>query len=191
MYFADTQEPDPSPFLTVLLRTDGDPNTLRPLVTRAAAETHPAITLGFTEMRTQMQNSLLRERLMAALSGGFAVLAVILAAVGLYGLMSYGVTRRRNEIGIRIALGATRSGIVGMIVRETALLVAIGTAIGLAGAIYSARAASALLFGFTGTDARVLALGAVALAVVAAIATVIPATRAARLQPTIALREET
>jgi ABC-type antimicrobial peptide transport system permease subunit len=173
------------------LRTDGDPNALRPIVTRAAAEVHPAVVMVFTEMSAQVHNSLLRERLMAALSAGFAGLAVVLAAVGLYGLMSYGVTKRRNEIGIRVALGATRAGIVRMIVRETAVLVTIGVAVGLVGSVYAARAADALLFGLTGTDARALSSGVAALALVAVIASIVPAIRAARLEPTTALREET
>jgi len=110
-------------------------------------------------MTEQIQGTLLRERLMAALSAGFAALAVVLAAVGLYGLMAYGVARRRNEIGVRVALGATRGRVVLMIVRETAILVAAGVAAGIGLAVWSGRAAAALLYGLTASDPRVLALG--------------------------------
>ena len=189
-YFADTQDPDPSPFLGVALKADRDPRALRASIVRAVAEVHPAITVTLTEMTEQVQNSLLRERLMAALSGGFAGLAVVLAAVGLYGLMSYGVARRRNEIGVRVALGATRGRIVGMIVRETVVLVAIGVVVGIALAIWSARAAEALLYGLTPSDPWTLSTGVAALTAVAVIASIVPALRAARLNPTLALREE-
>ena len=190
MYFADTQEPDPAPFLGVALKAERDPRALRASIVQALAEVHPAITVTLTEMTEQVQNSLLRERLMAALSGGFAGLAVVLAAVGLYGLMSYGVARRRNEIGVRVALGATRGRIVRMIVRETVVLVAIGVVVGIALAIWSARAAEALLYGLTPSDPWTLSTGVVALTAVAVIASIVPALRAARLNPTLALREE-
>jgi predicted permease len=189
-YFPAAQEPDPSPFLTVLLRADGDPDRLRAPVTRAVAQIHPAIALSLESLGTQVRNSLLRERLMATLSAGFAVLAVVLAAAGLYGLMAYGVARRRNEIGIRVALGATRAGIVAMIVREVAVLVAIGLAGGVVAAVFAGRTAATLLYGVAPGDPRALALGGVALVVVAAIASVIPAHRAARLDPTTALRDQ-
>ncbi|HKW02869.1 MAG TPA: ABC transporter permease [Vicinamibacterales bacterium] len=189
-YFADTQESDPAPFLSVVLRAERDPRALRAGIVQALADVHPAITVTLTEMTEQVQNTLLRERLMAALSGGFAGLAVVLAAVGLYGLMSYGVARRRNEIGVRVALGATRGRIVRMIVRETVVLVAIGVAVGIGLAIWSARAAEALLYGLTPSDPWTLSTGVTALAVVAVIASIVPALRAARLNPTLALREE-
>jgi predicted permease len=189
MYFAAAQETDPIPYQTVLLRTDGDPDSLRSAVASAVGNVHPSIVITFTVMATQVQNTLLRERLMASLSAGFAVLAVVLAAVGLYGLMAYGVARRRNEIGIRMALGATRSGIVRLIVSETAWLVAAGLAVGLAGAVYASRAAETLLFGLRGSDPWLLAAASAMLAVVAGLAALVPTSRAARLNPTTALRD--
>jgi predicted permease len=190
IYFAEAQETDPAPFLTAVIRAERDPVLLRGPVMSEVADVHPAITLTVKSMREEVQNTLLRERLMAALSGGFAALAVILAAVGLYGLMSYGVARRQNEIGVRVALGATRSRIVLMIVRETAVLVAIGVAVGVALAVWSGRAAEALLYGLTPTNPWALAAGVAALTVVAVVASLVPALRAARLEPTVALREE-
>jgi predicted permease len=190
MYFANTQETDPQPFLSVVLRSRGDVDSLRGTVARAVAGAHPAIAFELQTMSRQVRNALLRERLMAALSGGFAVLAVVLAAVGLYGLLAYGVARRRTEIGIRLALGSTRAGIVRMVVRELALLVPLGVGAGLGLAIWSGRAAGALLYGLQPSDPWTLALGVVALITVAVLASVIPAVRAARLEPTVALREE-
>ena len=190
MFFAAAQATDPGPFATVAVRAEGDPAALRAGIAAAAARVHPAIVLQFTNMREQIDNTLLRERLMATLSAGFALLAVSLAAVGLYGLMAYGVARRRNEIGIRVALGATRSRIVRMIFGETAWLVAIGVALGVVGARFAVRSAEALFFGLTGSDPRILAVAAIALAGIAMIASAIPASRAARLNPTTAIREE-
>ena len=191
MFFPAAQEGDPQPFLTVLIRTDGDMGALQKAAGVAIRDVHPGILVTNTVLEDQVHNTLLRERLMATLSAGFAALAVILAAVGLYGLMAYGVARRRNEIGIRVALGATRRNVVSMIVRESFWLVAIGVVIGLAGAIYAARAAQALLYGLTGRDPHLLAVGAVSLLVVAALAAIVPAYRASRLTPTIALRDDT
>ncbi len=189
-YFPDTQDADPGPFLTAVVKAGGDPALLRSSLMRAVADVHPAITLTIQLMSEQVENTLERERLMATLSVGFAALAVILAAVGLYGLMAYGVARRRNEIGVRVALGATRARIVTMIVRETAILVIIGVVAGLGLAVWSGRAAATLLYGLTPSDPWTLSFGVVALFVVAVVASVVPAQRAARLNPTAALREE-
>jgi predicted permease len=190
MYFPDTQAPELDPFISLLIKADRDPASMRASVMRAVTDIHPAITMTPQSMTERVQNSLLRERLMAALSGGFAALAVILAAVGLYGLMAYGVARRRNEIGVRVALGATRGRIVNMILRETVWLVGIGVVVGVALAVWSGRAAEALLYGLKASDPRTLSIGIVALAVVAGLASVIPAQRAARLDPTTALRDD-
>jgi ABC-type antimicrobial peptide transport system permease subunit len=99
------------------------------------------------------------------------------------------VVRRRNEIGIRVALGATRKQVVGLILGETFWVVAIGLSIGVVGAYFAAKSAAALLYGMTGSGALFLVLGSVVLALIAALASVIPASRAARLDPTTALRE--
>ena len=190
MYFPATQETDPSPFLTVIVRTDGDPNDLRASIASAVREVNPSIVLAFTVMSDQLRDSLLRERMMAALSAGFAVLAVGLAAVGLYGLLAYSVATRRNEIGIRVALGATRTRVVTMILRETAWLVGIGLVVGGIGAVLAARYAVSLLYGLTGASPAVIATGTLVLAVIAGLASAMPAFRAARLDPTTALRDE-
>jgi len=189
MFFPATQETDPTPFQTVILRTDGSVEDLRVAVGSAIKTVNPALIVDYTVMSTQVGNSLLRERLMAALSSGFAVLAIILASVGLYGLMAYGVARRRNEIGIRMALGATRRQVVSMVLGETFWVVAIGLSIGVVGAYFAAKSAAALLYGMTGSSVVFLVLGSLVLAVIAGLASVIPASRAARMNPTTALRE--
>jgi ABC-type antimicrobial peptide transport system permease subunit len=132
----------------------------------------------------------LRERLMAALSGFFGALATLLAVVGLYGVMSYMVARRRNEIGVRMALGANRRDVVRMILGDAALLLGAGLAAGTALSVAAARTASSLLFGISPGDPPTVAIAALGLAAVATIASWIPAHRAASLEPTVALREE-
>jgi ABC-type antimicrobial peptide transport system permease subunit len=127
---------------------------------------------------------------MATLSGFFGVLAGLIATIGLYGVMSYMVARRRNEIGIRMALGADRRDVVRMVMREAGVLLAVGLVVGGALAVLAARTASTLLFGLHPGDPATLGMSAVALAGVAMFASYLPALRAARLEPTEALREE-
>ena len=122
--------------------------------------------------------------------GSIVNISSMAALQAISGVMAYSVARRRNEIGIRVALGATRAAIVGMIVREVALLVTVGLTAGLVLSVFAAKSAASLLFGVTPTNAPALALGGVTLAVIAAIASILPAQRAATLNPTSALREE-
>ncbi|HLH38126.1 MAG TPA: FtsX-like permease family protein, partial [Bryobacteraceae bacterium] len=129
-------------------------------------------------------------RLMATLSGFFALLAAILATVGLYGVISYMIAKRRNEIGIRIALGAGRSNVVGMILREAGMLVAAGLIAGSALAVVGGRAAASLLYGFTPGDPWIIGGAGGLLAAAALLAVLLPALRASRLEPMTALREE-
>jgi ABC-type antimicrobial peptide transport system permease subunit len=137
-----------------------------------------------------LQDSLLRERLMATLSGFFGFLAVVLATIGLYGVMSYMVARRRSEIGIRMALGADRGDVLGLVLREAGMLLAVGLVIGTGLAIAVGRTTSSLLFGLKPTDPVTIGLSVGLLAVVAIMASLLPAMRAAQLEPMLALREE-
>ena len=189
IFFSSAQDPDPGS-MTVLLRARNDAASLVAPVAQAVAAIDPRILIDFRMLDAQIRDSLVRERLMAALSVFFAALAVLLAAIGLYGTMSYMVARRKTEIGIRLALGAGRGRIAGLIVRETVWLVAIGAAVGLALAVAAGRAAASLLFGVTPGDAVTLAAAVAALAAVALAASLLPARRAARLDPTAALREQ-
>jgi putative ABC transport system permease protein len=159
-------------------------------VTALAREVHPTSVVSIRTMQSQVSDSLLRERLMATLSGVFGGLAALLATVGLYGVMSYMVARRRNEIGIRMALGAARGDVVRMVLREAGVLLASGLLFGTALAIAAGRAAATLLFGLRPGDPATLAMAAGGLGLVAMLASYLPALRASRLEPTEALREE-
>jgi ABC-type antimicrobial peptide transport system permease subunit len=153
-------------------------------------EENPEISLQFRVFGAMLQDSLLRERLMATLSGFFGFLAVVLATIGLYGVMSYMVARRRSEIGIRMALGADRGDVLGLVLREAGMLLAVGLVIGTGLAIAVGRTTSSLLFGLKPTDPVTIGLSVGLLAVVAIMASFLPAMRAAQLEPMLALREE-
>jgi len=189
-FFAAAQEEKPEPFLQVVVRSNAPASTIVSEVKAAVADINPSVILEFQTMETQVRDSLLRERLMATLSGFFGALAALIATIGLYGVMSYMVARRRNEIGIRMALGADRADVVRMVMREAALLLGAGVIVGTILAVAAARTAAKLLFGLQPWDPTTLAMAALALAAVAAFASYLPAVRASRLEPTIALREE-
>ena len=189
-FLAASQEAEPDPFLQVVLRSSAPLATVTSEVTSAVSAARPSVIIQFQTMNSMVRDSLLRERLMATLSGFFGLLAGLLATIGLYGVMSYMVERRKNEIGIRIALGADRGSVVAMIMREAATLLAAGLIVGAVAAIAAARWTSALLFGLHPSDPVTLAAAAVALTAVAALASYVPAVRASRLEPTVALREE-
>jgi len=159
-------------------------------IVAAAREMNPSMLLSFRSLEGTVHDTLLKERLMATLSGFFGGLAALLATVGLYGVMSYMVTRRRNEIGIRMALGADRATVIRMILRDGVLLLGIGLFVGAVLSMAAARAATTLLFGVSPGDPATLATAALGLAAVATLASWIPAHRASRLDPTAALREE-
>jgi predicted permease len=190
VYLAAAQETQPDPYLQVVVASAGPPSALTPAVTGALRDVHPLISVRFDTMNAQMQRTLLRERLMATLTGFFGVLAGLIAAIGLYGVMSYQVARRKNEIGIRMALGADRAAVVKMVLRESGTLLAAGIAGGAILSVAAARAAGALLFGLSPADPEVFLKAVAVLAAVAALATYVPAERASRVDPTLALREE-
>jgi predicted permease len=181
---------DLSPFLQIVLRSSAPLTTITSEVSSAVVQVNSSIVVQFDTMRNQVHESLTRERLMATLSGFFGALAGLIATIGLYGVMSYMVARRRNEIGIRMALGADRRDVVRMVMREAGILLAAGVVVGAVLAVVAARAASSLLFGLKPSDPSTFVLAAVALAAVAMLASYLPALRASRLEPTEALREE-
>jgi predicted permease len=150
----------------------------------------PDVRHSFRVFDTVVQESLLRERLMAALSGPFGALALVLTALGLYGVISYSVAQRTNEIGIRIALGAERSTVRSLILREAAAVLLLGLFSGTLLTLAAGRAASALLFGLESYDPVSLTIAGLSLALVAAVASYLPARRAANVDPVIALRQE-
>jgi predicted permease len=189
-YLAATQDGEAGPFLQAVVHASVASSALAADVTQTIRSVNPAILLQFSTMEQTVRESLLSERLMATLSGFFGLLAALIATIGLYGVMSYMVVRRQIEIGIRMALGADRRMVVGLIVREAGVLLAAGLAIGVALSIAAARTATSLLYGIRPWDATSLAAGIAGLALVALLASWLPARRASRLAPTIALREE-
>ena len=156
----------------------------------AVRDTRPEPLLDLRTLNGTIRESLTQERLMARISGVYGFLAAILAAVGVYGALSYVVARRRNEIGVRMALGASRGAVAGMILRETAWLTAIGLALGTGLAIAATRAATALVYGITPSDPRLIGGAAIGLIAMALIASLLPARRALAIDPAAALRQE-
>jgi predicted permease len=185
---AQNDEPDDAPAF-VLHATTPLPSVTAG-ATRAISEINPAIAVQYLTLDTRIRGSLLRERLMAALSGAFGALAVLIATVGLYGMMAYTVARRRVEIGIRMALGADRRTVVRLIVRDAAALLLAGIVVGAGLSALAGRSAGALLYDLEPWDPATLALAIGALGSVTILASWIPAWRASRLEPTIALRED-
>src|SRR4029077_9232389 len=143
---------DMSPFMQIVLRSNAPLTTVTSEVAAAVTQINPSIVLQFDTMRKQASESLKRERLMATLSGFFGGLAALIATIGLYGVMSYMVTRRRIEIGIRMALGADRGSVVRLVVREASVLLGAGLLVGSVLAIGAARAAESLLYGLRPWD---------------------------------------
>jgi predicted permease len=190
-YRAMSQDAAPGTSINFEVRAAaGSPTVATSAVRSAIADVNRDISLQFTTLATQIDESLSRERLLATLSGFFGALALLLAMIGLYGVMSYNVARRRNEIGIRMALGAEQSRVLRMILREVAILIGFGLAIGLAAAIATTRFVESFLYGVKPNDPWTVSLAACILALVAALAGFLPARRASRLDPMTALREE-
>jgi predicted permease len=189
-FLAVAQDEQPSLEATFVIRSDQPLPALVSSVKRAVWEASPAMVIGFSVLQTTIREALLRERLMATLSGFFGFLAALLAMIGLYGVISYTVVRRRNEIGVRMALGANPRDILALVMREAATLLGIGLAVGTALALLAGRTASALLFGVRPSDPFTLAIAVAGLAGVAAAASLLPALRASTLDPMKALREE-
>jgi len=158
---------------------------------RAIAEVAPSLPIfSVVTMGEQMERSLARERAVARLTGFFGALALLLAAIGLYGVMSYSVARRTNEIGLRMALGAPRSQVLGLVMRDTARLVAAGVAAGLVAAVATTRLAASQLFGLGAFDPPTVVTATLAMVAVALAAGFLPARRAADTDPMVALRHE-
>ena len=184
----DTQLP--GPFEQLVIRSGTSLAGTTSGVRSATEQVSKSIGLNFSVFEDTVRDGLTRERLMATLASMFGILAVIIASVGLYGVMSYIVARRTNEIGIRIALGANRANIVRLILRQAGWLLTAGIGIGLVFALMATRMAKSMLFGLKPYDARTFVLGAILLATVTLLASYLPARRAARLEPMTALRED-
>jgi putative ABC transport system permease protein len=190
IFLAENQEATPDPDSTLVVRSDENTASLIATLKEVAQKTSPEIVLNFSVLRTSVLRGLAREKLMATLSGFYGALAATLAMVGLYGIVSFMVIRRRNEIGIRMALGAGRMRILRMMLGEAMVLLGAGLAIGVILVLAAGSAARAMLFGVKATDAMSLALAMSGLASAAVCATLIPAARATAVQPVEVLREE-
>ena len=176
---------------TIVLKTSGLPANLLPGVVRVIKSIDPDLpTYQVQSLEQAVNRSLWRPRMQGQVIGLFAVLALVLASVGIYGVVSYAVAQRTRELGVRMALGASRGQVVGMVVRQGALLAVIGVGAGLAGAFALTRVLATLLFGVEVTDATVFVGIPVLLGVVAVAASWLPALRAARIDPLVAMRAE-
>jgi len=190
VFVAESQRKEPQQGISMLVRSHLAAGALTLALKDAVKKTNPEVSILFLPFRKQVEDSLLKDRLMATLSSFFGFVAAALAVVGLYGAISYMVARRRGEIGIRMALGATRGGVMRLILQEAGWLLAAGLAVGTIIALGSGKAAESLVFGLKPTDPWTIASAVLLLAVVAMLASLIPALRAARTEPMTALREE-
>lgn len=175
---------------TFVIRGRGLLDSLQSAIQRETMQLNSNLLVDFHVLDVQIQQSVLRERLMANLSVAFGVLAGSLSTLGLYGVMSYIVVRRRNEIGVRFALGATRSNVYRLIAKDAMIMVAAGLSLGILASLFLSRYAESLLFELKAKDPLTLIFAGALLAITAAIATLLPARRAAHLEPITALREE-
>ncbi len=175
--------------MTLILRTSVEPESLAAAARReilAIDKDQPVSDV--RTMESWLAESISRTRFGTLLLGGFAGLALILAAIGLYGVMSHSVVQRQNEIGVRMALGAQARDVLGMVIKQGLALVLVGVALGLLGALALTRVLSSLLYGVSATDPMTFAAIALLLLAVSGIACYIPARRAARVDPLIAMR---
>jgi predicted permease len=172
------------------LRTAIPPSALVAPVRAAVAEVNSAIPLEFHTLAEQVNDSLVQERLLAVLSGLFGALALLLAMIGLYGTFSYLVTQRQSEFGIRMALGATPGSILGLVMRDIIAVLAGGMVAGILISLAATRVLQQMLFGLGPRDAVTMVAAAAVLSVVALIAGYLPARRATKVDPMVALRNE-
>jgi ABC-type antimicrobial peptide transport system permease subunit len=157
------------------------PDQLRQSVAKAVTDVNPRLAVFFRPLDDQVRRTMVQERLLAILSGFFGALAVLLAAIGLYGVTSYAVTLRKPEIGVRIALGATRGGVIRLVLGNVAMLVGAGTAIGLALSLFATRYVKTLLFGLEPSDPVTFVGSALLVVAVGFGAGWLPAYRGSRL----------
>jgi len=191
MTFAPAPQcPAQGPWTVALIRSDLPPAAIAATAKSMLAQKHPDVVTEFADFQKEIRDGLVQERVIASLSGFFGILAVVLAAVGLYGVISYIVAMRRNEIGTRMALGASRGAIVGNVLRQLLALLAIGVICGVVLALVGVQSAASLLFGLRPDDPLAFVGAATLLIVVALLAGFVPAHRASRVDPMVALRYE-
>lgn len=179
----------PIPSLRFVVRTSTLDAVRGPIVA-ALRDIDPRLSVEFRTMRDEAEASVNRERLLAWLAGLFAVLGLVMAVVGLYGTFTYAVVRRRAEFGVRMAIGAARGDILRLVLRDASMVLAVGVALGLAGTAAASRLVESLLFGVSARDPWMLSAAVAAVAAAALAASALPARRAARVDPAVALRDE-
>jgi hypothetical protein len=176
---------------TLHVRVAGDISTAAARVREEIRAAEPVFRVTAISSQAEVVGrTMVRERLLAMLSGFFAVVGLVLAAVGLYGVLSYTVVRRTREIGIRVALGARRSGVVGMVLADAARTILLGAAAGIAAGLYLSRFLETLLFEVAPLGFWSLAIPLAALSIAGLLASALPALRASRVDPAVALRDE-
>jgi putative ABC transport system permease protein len=181
----------PLPFTNIMVRSSAPEAVVWPLIRAQITSIDPQLPPGdLSSMQTVINRSVAEPRFRSLMLGAFALMALILAAVGLYGLISYSVTQRTREIGIRVALGAEPREVLALMLREGLVLSLAGIAVGLAVAAIAARALSRFLFGVGAGDPMTFALVSITLLLVAIVASYLPARRALGVNPVIALRAE-
>jgi predicted permease len=190
IYMPYQQHPRAGMAMSVVVRTAGEPSAFFETMRRKAREVSPDVPVRFTTMETRLAENMAAPRFRTLLLGIFAGLAVCLAMAGVYGVMAYVVSQRANEIGLRMALGASPANVMGLVLRQGLTLAAAGLAIGLVGAVAATRLLSNLLFNVKPGDPLTYAGVAVLLGAVAVAASYIPARRATKVDPLTALRQE-
>jgi predicted permease len=191
MAFApNVQFPGLGPWASLMIHSDVPSAAVAANLKSRLGQKFPGMVVDVLDFQARIQDGLVRERMMAILSGFFGGLAAILAMVGLYGVVSYIVARRRNEIGIRMALGARKEQVVGMVMRDATRLLLFGIAIGGVLSLAATRSAGTLLFGLKPYDPLTMTAAAVLLGAIAVGASYVPARRAANLDPMAALRHD-
>jgi ABC-type antimicrobial peptide transport system permease subunit len=176
--------------ITLEIRATGSLSQAASAIRKELQSILPAAPLEIRTLTGQVERTLVQERLMASLAGGFGALGLLLACVGLYGLLAYSVARRTKEIGIRMALGAQQSGVLWMVCRNALRLVGLGIALGLPAAWAASRWVKSMLFGVTATDPGTITGAALLLGTAGLVAAYFPARRAAQVEPMTALRHE-
>ena len=190
MYVPIAQHLQPPSGISISVRAaGGSPARLTKSLAAALTSVNPNIALTFRPLAEQVNNSLIQERVVAMMSGFFGGLALLLAGLGLYGVTSYSVNRRRTELGIRLALGSAPGGVIRLVLRRVAILVSLGVILGSAVSLWVARFVATLLYGLQPRDPLTLAAAAAVLGTIGALAGWLPARRASRIDPARVLRE--